>query len=257
MSALKVLTSGEIEQFVADGYVVLRDVFSADVARRAREFLFNRIGINPDDRSTWKESVVHLHEDYNTPTFTDAFTQRLWDGFDDVIGAGRYKRITSLGWWPIAFPGFDAPPWKAPQHGWHVDGIQFHHHVNSAYQGLLPIFIFSDIGPGDGGTAIDLGSHFRTARVLAASEPAGLDAHELTRRVNAEPPTRPLEMTGRAGDVVLLHPFMLHARSFNTGNSIRVICNPCVSLHEDMNLKRADGDYSPVERAIVRALEKV
>jgi hypothetical protein len=255
VSKLKVLKPSDLEQFINDGYVLLREAFSPDVARGVREFLFNRVGVSATDRSTWKEPVIHLREDYNTPTFTDAFTQRLWDGFDDVIGEGRYHRIKSLGWWPISFPGFDAPPWQVPKNGWHVDGIQFHHHVNSAYQGLLPIFIFSDIGLGDGGTAVDAGSHVRTARILAAAEPDGLDVHVLTQKVNAEPPSRPIEMNGRAGDVVLLHPFMLHARSANTGNSVRFICNPCVSLKENMNLQRADGEYSPVEQAIVRALK--
>ena len=255
MSKLKVLKPTEVEQFITDGYVLLRDVFSPDVARGVREFLFAKIGVHPTDRSTWNKAVIHLQEDFGVSPFADAFTQRLWDGYDDVVGEGRYRRHTSLGWWPISFPGFDAPPWQTPVGGWHVDGIQFHHHVNSREQGLLPIFIFSDIGPGDGGTAVDAGSHFRTARILAASEPKGLSAGELTQKMVVEPPQRPIEMNGRAGDVVLLHPFMLHARSPNVGQSVRFICNPCVTLHENLNLQRPNpADYSPVETAIVRAL---
>ena len=256
MRNLKVLQPAEVEQFLTDGYVVLCEAFPSQVAARIREFLWKRMELSPDDPSAWKKQVFHLQESYNEAPFSEALSERLFAGYDDVLGEGRYNRTSRLGWWPVAFPGFDAPPWRPPEGGWHVDGIQFHHHIYSKDQGLLPIFIFSDIGPGDGGTAVDAGSHRRTARILAAAEPAGLTPTELTAKVNATPPEKPVEMTGRAGDVVLLHPFMLHARSANTGNSVRFICNPCVTLKEHMNLKRENsGDYSPVELAIVNALK--
>jgi len=255
MKRLKVFSEVDVEQFITRGYVVLREAFPPTVATAVREFFWRRLELNPADPSGWKKPVIHLQEDYKIPPFTQAFTDRLWAGYDDIVGEGRYHRHTALGWWPIAFPGFDALPWQAPKGGWHIDGIQFHHHIDSKDQGLLPIFLFSDIAPGDGGTAIEPGSHLRTARILATTEPDGINVHELTKKVTEVPPASPLEMTGRAGDVVLLHPFMLHARSPNTGRSVRFICNPCVTLKENMNLKRSNGaEYSPVERAIVRAL---
>lgn len=251
----KVLTSSEVEQFVELGYVYLREAFPSSVAAEIRSFLWQHIGLKPDDPSGWTKPLVHVKEAFGGPPFSGAFTQRLWDGFDDVMGEGRYRKGNTLGWWPVAFPGFDAPPWKEPEKGWHVDGIQFHHHLDSRDQGLLPIFILSDIGPGDGGTCIAERSHIITARVLQEAEPAGLDAHEICKRVNAHPRGKVVECNGRGGDVLLLHPFMAHARSANTGKSVRFICNPCFSLFEKMNLNRADDAYSPVERAIVNALE--
>ena len=85
---------------------------------------------------------------------------------------------------------------------------------------------------------------------------AGEDAHALARRAVSLPGAlaKVVAATGQAGDIVLLHPFMLHARSPNTGSSVRFLCNPCVQLHEPMNLARANSaDYSPVEQAIIRA----
>ena len=116
------------------------------------------------------------------------------------------------------------------------------------------IFLFSDIEPGDGGTAISVGSHKTTARVLKEAEPDGLDVHELAKRVGSLPRENMLEATGEAGDVFVMHPFMLHARSMNTGKRVRFICNPCISLKEPMKLQRDDQEYSAVERAIVEAL---
>ena len=57
-----------------------------------------------------------------------------------------------------------------------------------------------------------------------------------------------------AGDVMLAHPFMLHARSANTGPRTRFICNPCISLHEPMDVSADGADTSPVERAIIRSI---
>jgi hypothetical protein len=171
------------------------------------------------------------------------------------LGEGRWHPLNGLGWWPITFPGFDEKPWKEPQGGWHVDGIQFHHHVNSPDQGLLPIPIFSDIEPGHGGTAISVGSHKLTARILQQSEPDGLSCGELAKAVQLHPREKVVEVQGRIGDVVLLHPFMLHANSPNCGVAPRIICNPCVRLREPMDLQRANPDgYSAVERAIANAL---
>ena len=64
-----------------------------------------------------------------------------------------------------------------------------------------------------------------------------------------------------AGDVVLLHPFLVHARSKNLGlrglDSVRFGCFPAVALRESMDLDRDDEQsYSAVETAIVRARER-
>jgi hypothetical protein len=63
------------------------------------------------------------------------------------------------------------------------------------------------------------------------------------------------ELTGKAGDIVLMHPYMVHAVSMNTLPQPRVICNACVSLREPMNFNRANPeDFSPLERSVLRAL---
>ncbi len=252
----KVLTPAEIDQFVEDGYVVLRDAFPSSVAAEVRSVLWKELGLSPDDRAGWTKNLVSLQKVFQGPPFTGAFTARLAGALDDLMGAGRYHPPTGLGWWPVAFPGFEPPPWKPPTTGWHVDGIQFHHHVDSADQGMLPIFLLSDINPGGGGTAVSVGSHKIAARILRDSEPDGLHVNELAKRMMAaDARDRVVELTGRAGDVALHHPFMLHARSANTGDQVRFICNPCITLKDKMTVvPNAPGDRSPVERAIIAAL---
>jgi hypothetical protein len=174
---------------------------------------------------------------------------------DDLLGPGRYRPLTGFGWWPISFPGFDQPPWRPPQVGWHVDGQHFHHRLDASDQGLLPLFIFSEIQPGDGGTAYLEGSHATTARVLHAAEPVGLDPIAVSSQAAAAADkSRAVEGTGQPGDVLLLHPFMVHARSPNTGSRVRFICNPCVGLHERIRVEPG-AERTPLELSIIRALQ--
>lgn len=62
---------------------------------------------------------------------------------------------------------------------------------------------------------------------------------------------QPIELTAQAGDVVMLHPMVLHARSKNLGARVRFITNPCITLYEPMQLTPA---RSPVECAIAEAI---
>ncbi|MEO7719809.1 MAG: phytanoyl-CoA dioxygenase family protein [Capsulimonas sp.] len=257
-SAPNLLSQTQIDDFISDGYITVQNVFSANTAEAIREALWDEltaIGVTRHDPATWTKPVVHLTKTFTGEPFASAWTERLYAALDDVMGVGRYLAPVGLGWWPVSFPNLDPKPWVPPTIGWHIDGIQFHHHIHSPDQGLLPLFLLSDIQPYGGGTAVSVGSHRTTARILAEAEPDGLSAQELTERVLAHPIANVRELTGKAGDVVLVHPFLLHARSPNTGNSVRFICNPCIPLRQPMNLARAyTHEYSLVELAIVLAL---
>jgi hypothetical protein len=64
-----------------------------------------------------------------------------------------------------------------------------------------------------------------------------------------------VEMTGELGDVVLLHPYMLHATSQNVIKHGRIITNPPITLREPLRFDRDNAaDFSPVEQAVLRGL---
>ena len=86
-------------------------------------------------------------------------TPRLHAAIDQLCGAGRTEPF-GCGWWVVSFPGLAEPPWEA-NGNWHVDGYHYTHYPDSREIGLLPIFIFNDLGPGDGGTALCEGSHVK------------------------------------------------------------------------------------------------
>ena len=63
------------------------------------------------------------------------------------------------------------------------------------------------------------------------------------------------EMTGEVGDVILLHPLMLHSASKNGRRLARIITNPPVSLKEPFNFSRTDpSEYSLVELKTIKDL---
>jgi hypothetical protein len=80
--------------------------------------------------------------------------------------------------------------------------------------------------------------------------PLGFPAEQIVQRCSDF-----VEVTGRIGDVILLHPFMLHTRSINVRSEPRFIINPPVQLREPMCFAREQpADHSPVEQAVLRAL---
>jgi hypothetical protein len=60
------------------------------------------------------------------------------------------------------------------------------------------------------------------------------------------------EMTGKIGDVILLHPLMLHTASKNGKRAVRIITNPPIHLNEPFIFNREDGKESLVERKTIQ-----
>lgn len=64
-----------------------------------------------------------------------------------------------------------------------------------------------------------------------------------------------LEMTGEVGDVILMHPLMMHSASKNLRREIRVITNPPVMLKEPFCFDRKNKEeYSLVELKTMKDL---
>lgn len=156
---------------------------------------------------------------------------------------------------------------------WHVDGDFFVHYLDSPEQALLVIPLFSDIKPRGGGTYVAPEGIDHIARYLAA-HPEGVlpfpgklvpstttcpnpadDPDSWTHADAVRQCSLFAEMVGEIGDVVLLHPLMLHSASKNYLREARIIINPPVALKEPFNFNREDpADFSLVELKTLRAL---
>lgn len=126
---------------------------------------------------------------------------------------------------------------------WHVDGDFFHHFLDSKEQALLPIVLFKDIKIGGGGTMICPDAIPTMAKHLAA-HPEGL-MPDMTPIEGREKPykdfnhgffdeaVRPVAKDkfrtaiGKAGDIYLLHPLMVHSAA---PNYLRGTCLPSRSF---------------------------
>lgn len=68
----------------------------------------------------------------------------------------------------------------------------------------------------------------------------GCDAHDKSK--SKEQAAEVVEVNGDEGDVMLVHPFLLHARSKNCGTkglaSVRFMCHPAVPLRSPLNVLR-------------------
>ena len=134
----------------------------------------------------------------------------------------------------------DDRPWQPPSPavgGWHKDGDFFRHFLDSPEQALLTFVLWTDMLHMGGGTFVAADSVPAVARFLAG-HPEGVlqedfDYAELVAQCHDF-----VEMTGEAGDVVLLHPYTLHATSQNVLGAGRIITNPALALREPMNFDR-------------------
>ncbi len=252
------LDAAAIDAFERDGYVVVPGAFDREVAAAGRDYLWRVIGCAPDRRSEWpsgpRARLVHVQQVFADGPFPSVMTARIANAFDALLGPRRWRFRAAYGWWPVLFPGHLGHTAPADL-GWHVDGMQRARRLDSPDHGLVTLFLFSDIAPGDGGTALRPGSHRLVARALAAAGRRGMAAGELARQLpRLAPGDAVVELTGAAGDVDLLHPLLIHAVNANRGSHVRFACNPHVSPREPMQLDALAPSRSPVERAIVEAL---
>jgi len=253
---MQILTETDVACFLENGYVKIPGCFDRGLADEWRAFAFERLGYDPGDPSTWEEARVHMPR-MNTVDVAE-FSPKSWAGMCDLMGGA--ERIKQPVQWADGFIcNFNIradEPWRPPSAdvpGWHKDGDWFKHFLDSPEQGLLTIVIWSDILPQSGGTFVAPDSIGHIAKYLV-DYPEGVYNREAQFGKQIEKCRRFEEVTGEVGDVVLIHPYMLHAASANPSGRARFITNPAVSLNDPMCFNRPDGDYSLVEQAILNAL---
>jgi hypothetical protein len=255
MFRVGVLSQTQIGAFAADGFVAVRGAVPTDVVQACQHEIWSALGdhgIRREDPSTWREPVVRIGCP-ETEAFAAAGTQPvLWEAFDQLIGAGRWWRRQGVGGTiPVRFPS-RADPGDA---GWHIESSYAqdgHARVNyrSRARGLLALYLFSDVDELSAPTRIRPGSHRDAAPVLRPGGEAGMpfmQAAQLAAQASAARPT--VLATGRAGDVFLCHPFLVHAASWpHTGRAPRMMAQPGVALHDAFPLV---PPLSPVELGMV------
>lgn len=247
--------------------------FNASEAAAMRDAVWRAledVGIRRDRPSSWTtESPSHLQHLKTNPVFQAARSTRVRMAISAVLEGQPYDEPKSVGAFFLAFPA--AATWGVPASGWHIDANYLSALAPPA--GVRTHALFGDVGPRGGGTQIASGSHrlvhqwfkdhpppkgTRGAefRLLLREHPYIRDLHtegdaeariaRFMDRVETGDgiPLQVVENTGAAGDVILLHPLVLHVAAPNAGAEPRFLLSGGV----DTPAMYADSNSLPIER---------
>ncbi len=252
----RVLTDADVSQFMERGFVYLPRAVPQETVVSYTENIWERLGYDPQNPATWEKHWIPLPGERHQPV--QDVSPVAYGAICDLCVEERV-RASSWGDGLIVNLGRaeDTDLWEPPTAtapGWHTDGDFFRHFLDSPEQGLLTLVLWTDVLPGGGATFVAGDSVPHVARHFAA-HPEGMLPNELGTRDQVAKCTDFFEATGSAGDVYLLHPFVIHASSRNALRRLRLISNPPVHLKEPMNFNRPNpDDFSLVEQAILRGL---
>ncbi|MDP9116581.1 MAG: phytanoyl-CoA dioxygenase family protein [Actinomycetota bacterium] len=249
------LTQQQVDAFVADGFVRIDGGVPAHVARQCQDELWLATGYDPDDPTTWADTLVRI-DALATPPFREAAaTAELHEAFDQLVGRNRWLPRSGLGTFPLRFPG----PGEPKEAGWHVESSftgpdgSIRLNLRSRGRALLMLFLFSDVGPDDAPTLIRVGSHLDVPAHLRGYGEDGREWMDLCKAVVPAGANRPVSSaTGRTGDVYLCHPFVVHSAQQHRGSTPRFMAQPPLLPTTDLDL--AATKLTPVAQAVVHGL---
>ncbi|KAK7690249.1 hypothetical protein QCA50_006904 [Cerrena zonata] len=273
------LTSDQVDFFMEHGYVVIKQAFTKEQAAAWTETMWVRLDLDPNDKSSWKQERIHMP--FHKKETVASFAPKAWEAMKELLGGEERideassswgdSFIVNLGTPDLEKEGSEIAPPDLPN--WHVDGDFFVHFLDSPEQALLVIPLYSDIKPRGGATYIATDGIDAIADYLAdhpegvlpvsmsfvpsistvqdpKDDPAYWSHPEAAKRCKNF-----VELTGEVGDVILMHPLMLHSASKNHLRLPRIITNPPVALKQPFNFNRENPDeFSLVERKTLKAL---
>jgi len=251
--------SESIEHFRVHGWMRVRAAFSVDEAAAMRAAAWRKLGqsgIRRDDPSTWtSERPEHLQEAKDDPAFQAVGSVRLLEAIDAALEGQPYEKPTNWGALFLAFPS--TQPWNVPARGWHADANYLS--ALSPPAGVRTHALFGDVAARGGGTLIVAGSHRLVHKFFTDNPPRPgtrgaayrelLQGHPYLRDLQTEGDAderlarfidgaeehagislQVVENTGEAGDVILLHPLVLHVATPNTSKAPRFLLSGGVDL---------------------------
>ena len=250
----------DLEHFEAHGWVRLRGAFSADEAAAMRAVTWRAlesVGIQRDDPSTWrKERPDHLQHLKGHPAFQAVGGQRTLAAIDRLLAGQAWRTPKDWGAFFLVFPTNGT--WDVPARGWHIDAA--YDGPRSPPAGLKVHAMFGDVEPRSGGMFVLSGSHRLVHQWFRDHPPPpGARSKHLRRSLHQHPylrdlcssgdrkarltrfheqaeivdgiPLQALENTAEAGDVILMHPLLLHAPPVaHLGSRPRFVLNKDIYL---------------------------
>jgi hypothetical protein len=243
------LTRAQRADFELHGVLRLPGFFpAADIAAMADALWANlqrRFGIRRGAPDTWRiVRPAQFQALERSGAFAALGSPDLIGLADDLLGQGEWERPRRWGQPLVTFP---AAAWDLPRVAWHMD---YPVAAPACRPPAIRVFTFLEpVLPLGGGTVYVAGSH-HVAMALARDEPHPVRSVLIRARLEARHPwfvrlwsanwdeTQGLmgvqteigaaqvelcEMTGEPGDLIVMHPFMLHGLAHNALASPRLM----------------------------------
>lgn len=264
------LTLEQCDELSRRGVTYLRAVISPDEAGAIEDRIwafFARRGIDRRDRTTWPpgglmSGVQGLRQAGVFAPFSNA---RLFAVVDQLLGAGTWTKPRQEGQALVSFP--EPGPWEIPHKTWHFDLPA--KGPTDCFHAVRAFGYAATVQPRGGATLLVEGSPALVRRMVeqAPNHNAGQSA-DVRRRLAARSPwfkaltsaggdriaqfmvdgddidgvhVRVIEATGDAGDVCIMHPWMLHNIAKNCAERPRMMMTQTF-LRDD------NAYYSPTKR---------
>jgi hypothetical protein len=242
--------------FALHGVLRVQHAFPAARAAAMRDALWRdiaeRYGMDRDDPASWR---TLRPAGFQALTQLDAFAfprgGPLGKTVDALLGTGQWGAPTHWGAPLVTFP--TPSPWTIPADAWHLD-LPAHNDV-ATLPGLRVLGFASDVGRHGGGTLAVAGSHRLVERYAARAAPGATRSKDVRRALAAQHEwlellwrrdavsrveqleqgtridgidVRVVELTGAAGDVVLMHPWTLHTAAPNCAAMPRLMVSQMI-----------------------------
>lgn len=241
-----------IQHFRVHGWMRVLQAFDAAAAAAMQDVVWAGLadaGIRRDAPSTWTiERPANLQRLKADPVFEAMGSRRLLDAIDAILETRSYEKPKTWGALFIAFPS--EGEWEVPASGWHTDAN--YRSQLAPPKGVQIHSLFGDVPPRSGATLILSGSHRLIHQWFKENPPPpGARSAEMRKRLQGHPyirdlhaaddpetriarfmdevevvdgiPLQVIENTGSAGDVLLLHPLLLHVAARNSGAAPRFL----------------------------------
>lgn len=250
------MNSEQIQQFERDGLTFLRGAVDTAAVKEMRDRVWEEAerkrGICRNDRTTWKRLPPSILKSLirSEGLFEPLLSAPVRAGIDALLGADRWEKPKAVGQLLMSPP--DATNWALPHKVWHMD-FPAPGWVGSDRPGVQLFLLLDPLEARQGGTIFVGGSHrlvielperrspdytghsaeLRSA--LAKRVPWLRDlwqpgpAEERYERFMARTtehegvPLRVIEPTGEPGDVLFMHPWLLHNASPNCSERMRMV----------------------------------
>jgi hypothetical protein len=246
------LTEAQHEEFIRDGFTIMRGLLPQEVVDDTRERLLAAMEIDPSDPNTWTPSKS-ISSDHAVLSITDACRTEEVDAVArELAGPDFIPRMCHSpyletakvdpplihGYIPIIRFPQEGPREFVKPGGYHIDGA----HLTTLWPDkhyLVLLAYLSDVAEYGGATTVVPGSHRQVFEQWVREDHPG----------STHPPAleyqEPIPVVGNAGDVIFMHYLMVHSGAVNRADHIRVALNSAVLPDPERPYQRKSGAPTP------------